>query len=138
MHESKSINGKKISGHINRLRQLGHNLGTIREHRSTEGPDETTILSEIKKVAEDIKGLIQQDPIFSQDFYFTSLPASYESMVSAVRNSYEIVDLLLRDEIVFQLDLKSSSGFKHWLSMRPHEFKSAVEHLLNQANTKTQ
>lgn len=136
MQNLKPINGKKISGHVNRLRQLGHNLGTIREHQSEQGPDESMILSQIKEVASDIKKLIEEDPFFSGDLYFIEMPSHYESMVSGVNNAYQVDESLLRDEIVFQLELDSVSGFKHWLSLRPHEFRIQVQYFLNQANTK--
>lgn len=126
-------NGKKISVQINRLRQIGNELGNIRQqHLRDEHPDELRLRSDIKEVCEEIKNLIEGDQFFSQDEYFIALPSGYESMVSSVRNAYETSDSLLRDEIVFQLNLQTHSGFKHWLSMRPHEFKTEIEYLLNQ------
>ena len=137
MQNSRPINGKKISGCVNRLRQLGHTLGSIRENRSALGSDESMILTQIKEVASDIKKLIGEDPFFSADLYFIEMPGHYESMVSGVNNAYQVDESLLRDEIVFQLELDSIAGFKHWLSLRPHEFRVEVQCLLNLANIKT-
>jgi len=118
-----SNNHKKIAGRINKLKNEIANINEDLDPNDYERRKES-LSTEAAKTIEELRSLIKTDHSFSSDSYMNSLPDFYkrlleESLVSRTI-SEAVIDILSKDEAIFNKDFSTCS-----------EYKSALVNLYN-------
>lgn len=116
----KAINNKQIAGRISRLKQAISNYSReAHDLQKPNSPEAQRAEQECQNAIEEIKNLIESDPVFKDNGFMRGLPDSYDGQVRSAKLSStvsgEAIDALSNDQAILEQDFADGNEYSRRL-----------------------